>query len=491
MSRDWFTVDRAGLVAIAKRRGMAFVVTEPVQNAWDEQATRVELTLRPVPNRALVEITVTDDSPDGFRDIADSYMMFRESYKVGNPEQRGRFNVGEKLLLAMAEMASVTSTTGCVVFGPAGRTTSRRRTDRGSVLHAHLRMTRAELDEALAFTRCLIPPSGIATFVNGEQLPSRTPLRSAERSLETEMRGPEGGFRYTVRTAPVSLYAPLPGEEPHLYEIGIPIDQIACPWHVDVGQKIPLSLDRSSVRVGYARSVMTAVAEMMADAMAKEQARAAWVLDSLAAMEDDQAVRDVVKKRFGTAVIYDPSDPEANKRAIDAGYHVVRGGEMDRMAWSAVRRAEALQPAGRLFSTRVRTGPDGREPEPRERWTADMEAFASYAAAMAEHVLDGHQPAVEFYRNVTGFRAFCGGGVIGFNLGAGGEKLLAASGYTDEGKALDQLLIHELAHVAAKDHLTDEFHRECCRIGACLRSFYDRIDDHRVAAQGAPDPEIF
>lgn len=101
----WFEVDRSGLAEIARRRGMAFIVTEPIQNGWDEAGvTEVEVTLEPVPGAPRVDLTVRDDAPDGFRDMADSYMMFRSSYKLANPEQRGRFNVGEKLILARAAL---------------------------------------------------------------------------------------------------------------------------------------------------------------------------------------------------------------------------------------------------------------------------------------------------------------------------------------------------------------------------------------------------
>ena len=41
MSNTWFQVDRKGLAEIARRRGMAFIITEPIQNAWDEDVKQV------------------------------------------------------------------------------------------------------------------------------------------------------------------------------------------------------------------------------------------------------------------------------------------------------------------------------------------------------------------------------------------------------------------------------------------------------------------
>ena len=104
---QWFEVDRKGLAEVARRRGMAFIVSEPIQNAWDEDITHVSVDMEPVPGKAQVRLIVSDDSPDGFRDLADAYVMFRQSYKLANPEQRGRFNIGEKLLLAVADEARI------------------------------------------------------------------------------------------------------------------------------------------------------------------------------------------------------------------------------------------------------------------------------------------------------------------------------------------------------------------------------------------------
>lgn len=464
----WFEVDRKGLADVAKRRGMAFIVTEPVQNAWDEDVKEVSIDMNPVVGKAQVQLTVRDDSPDGFRDLADSYMMFRQSYKLGNPEQRGRFNIGEKLLLAVAVNARVTSTTGSVIFDRGGRRTGRKRTDTGSVLTATLKMTRLELDEAIMFAHTLIPPPGIRTLVNGVALPEREPLREGSDFLETEIRGEEGGFSYTRRKTLVRVYPVLDGEEAHLYEMGIPVDTLACPWHVEVMQKIPLSIDRSSVRQGFVHDVEQRAAELMADQMDEEQARGGWVSKALEFMHDDEAVRSIVKTRFGKAVVYDPSAPESNKLALDAGYKVVHGGELTKWAWQAVKRVGALKPAGQVFDDgRVQLSPDGIPPVPFDKWSRHMRKVAEYAGAFAQHTLD-HGMEVVFYDNgKLDFAAFCGSGCIALNMGR--QSVRSAVDGRDQ-QRIDELLIHECAHDKVSDHLTHAYHHECCRIGARARS---------------------
>lgn len=475
---QWFEVDRKGLAEVARRRGMAFIVSEPIQNAWDEDITHVSVDMEPVPGKAQVRLIVSDDSPDGFRDLADAYVMFRQSYKLANPEQRGRFNIGEKLLLAVADEARITSTTGSIIFGPTGRKTGRKRTQVGTVLNALLRMTRAEYDDALLLTRTLIPPHGITTTINGEVLPERTPLAQGERTLDTEILGEDGGFRYTRRKTQVRIYKVLTGETPHIYEMGIPVDEIECPWHIEVAQKVPLSVDRSSVRTGFRLEVERAAAEIMADQMGEDESRGGWVGTALETMEDEEAVRAIVKQRFGKAVIYDPSAPESNKLAVDAGYEVVHGRSLSKAAWQRVKDAGALQPAGQLFDKGFTTlSPDGVPPVPRKEWTDSMVKVADYARAFSQHTL-GHTMDLVYYDDaLLDFNAFCGGGTIAINLaqttpGMGGFRRII-EGLRQE--AIDRLLIHECAHDKVSDHLTHDYHRECCRIGARARSFEETL----------------
>jgi len=54
-----------------------------------------------VHNGRVATITVADDAPDGFCDMRDAYTLFKETYKRKDPIKRGRFNFGEKQVLAM------------------------------------------------------------------------------------------------------------------------------------------------------------------------------------------------------------------------------------------------------------------------------------------------------------------------------------------------------------------------------------------------------
>ena len=71
MTKQWFDVDRDGLGKQAEEMGRGRLIGELVQNALDEDGvTKIAITLALVPGRPLADLTVEDDSPEGFRDGA-------------------------------------------------------------------------------------------------------------------------------------------------------------------------------------------------------------------------------------------------------------------------------------------------------------------------------------------------------------------------------------------------------------------------------------
>jgi hypothetical protein len=108
---NWFSVDKEGLAAILERRGKAWAVLELIQNALDTASPTVDVTLTPVPGAPQVMLTVTDEDPDGFKDLTHAYTLFAPSTKAGDAEKRGRFNFGCKMVLALCLKATITSTT--------------------------------------------------------------------------------------------------------------------------------------------------------------------------------------------------------------------------------------------------------------------------------------------------------------------------------------------------------------------------------------------
>ena len=299
-SKEWFNCDRHGLAKLVERRGgpgngKGQVVCELISNACDaDGVTRVEVSLVPIPGSPRSRLIVVDDSPDGFADLRHAWTVFAESARKAQAEKRGRFNLGEKLALALCEEASITTTTGSVHFGPEGRRTSRERRERGSEFSGVVRMTRQECQEIRTELRRIIPPVSIAIFVDGEILPERKLVCNFAASLTTEIADGDGILRRSKRECRVRVYEPDPGETGTLYELGIPVVETGDRWHVDIGQKVPLTMDRDNVPPAYLRQIRSLVANECVHFLEEADASSALANDALT----DSAVSEETVKRL-------------------------------------------------------------------------------------------------------------------------------------------------------------------------------------------------
>jgi hypothetical protein len=486
--RDWVDVDMDGLRKVLERRGKQLAVYELVQNGWDENVTKVDVTLtRPENGRS--ELVVTDDSPEGFRDLTDAYTMFAESYKKAEPEKRGAFNLGEKYVLALCDEATITTTTGRVTFdGQGRRRTGTVKRERGSEFRGSLRLKISEWEQMCEAAMRLIPP--VPTFLNGEEIARRTPLRTWAATLPTVKADEEGNLRQTSRQTTVSVYEVLASETATLYEMGIPVVGIDSKYHVSVGQKVPLNVDRDNVTPAYLKAVYVEVVNHTHDLLAKDDASANWVrVGASDSRVTDEAITSIVEKRFGEKrVIYDPSDPEGTKIAITRDYTVVHGGAMSAGEWENVRRANAILPAGQLTPSAKPFTPGGKRLPlvPRENWTQGMQNFVRFAQEFASIVL-GRTVQVEFTNDVA----------WQFAAAYGPDGLLYVSKVRLGGRWFDgtveertrdwvELLIHEFAHDKVSDHLSEEFHEECCKLGAKYAGHLQRKLSLASADYGIP-----
>ena len=473
LKRDWLSVDLDGMAQVLRRRGdFAWLLYELIQNCWDTQATRVDVHVRPIPGRPLVEVTVADDDPDGFRDLAHAYTLYAPSEKKADATKRGRYNVGEKLVLAFCDEASIHTTTGKVIFDGHGRKHTMRGSKRasGSVFRGLLRLTRAEMETMNEGVKLLLPP--IPTFLNDEPIQTRKPVHRFETTLATELADGEGALRRTSRHTTVRIYDPRPGETGRIYEMGIPVVETGDPWIVEVLQKVPLNVDRDNVTPAFLRELRVAVVNEVHGWLRPEETSSAAVRDALSdhRIEDD-AVRSIVTKQFGDKrATTDPSDREANGRATANGYAVIHPRAFTLDQWEQVRRAEAAKPAGQLFPTPKPYSDDPNAPVaqlvPESEWTAGMCNIAAYAEALARRILlTDVKVRFERRRGACDRANYCHGQLC-FNLGNMTQAWFDA-GPNEE---VDGLLLHEFAHEFEANHLSDRFHEATCRLGAKLKT---------------------
>lgn len=469
-STDWFSVDKEGLASILARRGAWFVVYELIQNAIDEDGvTTVSVTLEPVEgSRGKARLVVRDDAPDGFADLTHAYTLFAPSKKKGDAEKRGRFNLGEKLVLAICESAEIRSTTGGYRFDTTGRHRILTERSTGSEFYAIIRMTRADVEEAGRRVFQVIPPAGISLTYNGQRIEDRTPVHSFQAQLGTEAAGDDGLLFPTKRWTTVRLYDPAGDEKATIYEMGIPVVELGDRWHVDVAQKVPLNMDRDNVTPGWLRKLRTAVLNEMADRLTADDATSTWVKDAMGSKDaDPDAVRTAVVKLYGEdAVVFDPSDMEANKLAMAEGRTVIPARAFDKATWANVRATGTFRPAGQVTpsNSSIMTSPEGKPPIPESEWTPGMVRVVEYARAFGK-VLVGQQPTVSIHRAVAGpvrWSAAYSPGTLMLNLGVLGHRWFDAPDL----EKIDALLIHEFGHHYSSDHLDRRYLDALCTLGA-------------------------
>lgn len=474
-SKNWFDVDRKGLGKLIERRGKIALLFELVANALDaDGTTRVEIVLEPEEGVPHATVVVRDDAPEGFADLSHAWTLFAESNRKAYPQKRGRFNLGEKRVLALCTEASIVSVRDAVMFDARGRTGSRARRARGTEFQGIARITRAELAEIKQGLHRIIPPPGVTILINGAALPPRLPIKSFEATLATEIADEEGILRRTTRKTTVHVYEPLPGMPTMLHELGMPVVETGDRWDISVEQKTPLNLDRDNVTPAYLRDVRTLVVNAMHDHLSEEDANAPLMNEALAdAQATPEAVKRVLDLKYGERrAIWDPSDPEANMNLAADGYTLIKGGQLTKDQWANAKKHDPkLRPSGQIKPTKKALfGPGGKDNwVPREKWSAAMLAVVAYSANVCRALI-GSRIEVSVLSDITESWAACYGsqGLV-FNLGRLGHAFFdeCVRGATDR---LNELLIHELGHgmPGGSNHLATEYHAGLCLLGAKL-----------------------
>lgn len=471
--KNWFDVDKEGLAKLLGKRGTAFALFELIQNAWDTSAKRVDVKMEE-PRNGYSAICVEDDDPDGFKFLHHAWTLFAESEKKSNPEKRGRFNLGEKLVLAMCESATLTTTKGGVIWDKEGRREARGSTKTGSVFRATIKMTKEGYQETIGKLKTLIPPLGVDTFINGEKLATRTYVRTFQSQLPTEISDMEGILRHSKRVTSVELHEVRPGEVAMVYEMGIPVVEIEDKWHVNVSQKVPLNMDRDNVTVAFLRAMRVAVLNEAHTLINKDDATEEWV--RMAAGDnrcDPAAFTTVMDKRFGeNRVVADPSDPEGTKIALSQGFEIVFAGALSGGEWKNNRKSGAILPAGQVTPSKPETFVRYDLVEPNdamkriEKLTKDLGEFllgtklevVFLSSPMASTLADFNKDHRRIRFNVATL------GQEWFDEGPSSVKVLG-------------LILHEFGHWKSGDHRSAVFHEAICELGAELTNLALRKPD--------------
>ncbi len=361
-----FEVDIKGLRELQQGKPKWFIPRELLQNALDENVKKVIINL--IYKQGKAHITVTDDSPIGFRDLADAYTLFKDTYKRTNVNKRGRFNFGEKQVLCLSDYALIITTTGGLEFDVmAGtRKTLRRKRDVGSEVYVVVKMSPQEFEQCCTYCNDILVPEGIqitvthasnSKFDSESNLLYKEPHKIFRAKLQTEKKEDDRMRTVSLETD-VHIHKPEDGKASYIYEMGIPVCEIDCEYSIDVQQKVPLSNDRDNVDAKYLKTIYGEVLNQVYEEIKEEQSSALWVRTGFVS---DRATTDartaVIKERFGDkALIANPKDRRSMDEAISNNFKVIYGGEMNGDEWNVVKQDSLLISTSSMFKTGVADG---------------------------------------------------------------------------------------------------------------------------------------
>lgn len=466
----WFDVDKNGLKQLLENKPKGFILRELIQNAWDEPGvTECKVSIAPVPGKVLAAIRVEDDAPEGFHDLTHAFTLFARTRKRVDPERRGRFNLGEKQVLALCHSAKISTTTGTIVFDPDGeRHRKNAKLPAGSVVEITIPMTREEIAEAIAYTKTFMPPDRIVTTVNGERLNARVPIDTIQNvQLGTEYEDDSGSWRRTRRRTSIRLLNVRDSERAMLYEMGLPVVELEGgeKFHIDVQQRVPLNSDRDNVPPSFLTEVRAHVLNSQAELLSEEQASALWAREASGSkLVTADAFADVMDRRFGEQrVAYCPSDSESNRTAASHGYSVLTGGSLSAEEWENAKRFKAIPSAGTVFATaRPKFGGNKDNRVPEDQWPDDVSRTVKMMKVLGGLALSAAPLQIEVVKDTSNhFQAWYSvGGFLTLNL----TYLRDAH----DTRAMLDLLLHEIAHERCGDHKLDVYHAALSEFGARL-----------------------
>lgn len=433
---NWLDVDKEGLKELYSAKPFWRLVAELIQNAWDETISKCDVKLKYL-GYSKAKLTVEDDCPTGFNNLKDAYTLFGSTRKRGDPTQRGRFNIGEKLVIVQSKSAMILTTKGGIEFAENGkRKRLRRRREAGSVFTGEFKLSRKDVDETLVKLRMLIPPKEKETYINGVLLSWEDPHIKHKTKLKTEI-WENGILTRPSRDTTLQIYKT--SGEGWLYEMGIPVCELTCPYHVNVMQKIPLTTERDNVPQYYFEDIYAEVLNATIDELEVDNASEDWVRQGVGDdRSTDKAAKGVMNKRWDKPIIASPTDPQSITEAKQKERDILYSRSLSR------KERERFKKVGLKTTRDVYPSPIGGVPEHVE-YTPMMEAMVKFTKALGERLL-GHKVGAEVMSWVSEVRATYSGTVT-FNLYA------LHKSFFEQGICPNTigLILHELAHDCHED----------------------------------------
>ncbi|MBL9164668.1 MAG: hypothetical protein JNL18_18210 [Planctomycetaceae bacterium] len=371
-----FEVDVKGLAELEGGKLPHRLAFEPIANVFDEfrgygdaerrKPSFCAVTLMHSSNPRGVVLTVADDGA-GFANERDIWTFFGTTAKRADVNVAGRFNAGDKQLLALARSAKVKTNKVTVEFARNERNVIRHRepATNGTQVEVLMPWSLDDLKNVRDQICSVIPPEGLIYTVDGATIGRPSTKTNVNVTLPT-VALIDGVMKPTQRKSQVSVLAG--NGEPMLCELGMPICSLAevgFPWTLDVQQKVPVPISRDMVPASYLYRLIGSVLEHATMyghlLLTEEQQGAGFIKEALEWIREPEALSATISSLFGENAVRRSSDTNANANAAAQGAAIISG-----RSFGAATRSR-LDASGILPSAKSRFGePD---PEPQETST--------------------------------------------------------------------------------------------------------------------------
>ena len=246
--------------------------------------------------------------------------------------------------------------------------------------------------------------------------------------------------------------------------MGIPIQPVDLPYHVDIAQKVPMPPNRDTVSESYLKQVYTVVLNTTHDSMQPDNFADAWVKPAIESNQvTPEAVKNTVLHRYGNKVVTWSSNKDSTVQALDNGYHVLHPRSVSPQEMENIKNLGEVKGALETF---------GRDEDPGVEIDISSDPvkqdFAKWVVGLGQRA--HRNITTKFVQNQdTKFTASCTmnsfNPVMTFNVNAIPEDFFAARGQPQL-----QLVIHELAHADSASEMSHgpKWGEACARIGAIL-----------------------
>ena len=446
MTGKKFEVDDEGFKNQMSEMGLWRLAQEIVTNEFDEKkhgVTKVEALIYGDTD-GTIKIIVKGNGL-GFRDIKEIYTLYGDSYKRVDSEVAGRYNLGDKQFLSVAEYAVVKSNEHIVSFGSFGRKeTINPNPIKGTEISGNFKrdITDDEFDNIIVELKKVAVPEGIEYTINGDLVEPREIIKSFKTILRTPVASGKNQKLVDVnRECEIRLYPLLDGEEPMIMELGVQINKFKernLDWHVDIRQKVPIPTSRDMVSPKYLTDLYSKLLDNTLDLLEGEGLEGDWINDGLK-KSSEQGVRDFLIKKHGTDKIMIESDNDyrANEKAQMQGYKVIPQVFSREIMKNIGTKTGVVKYAGKEFGTNF--GADSKPVEP----NPEMLRFAEIVKRIGKYVLH-REITVTFSRcRECDESATWSGNNMNFNVS---KIRRGTKGFSEVTDNLLGIIIHELAH---------------------------------------------